>query len=382
MFWRTLTTYYPFWSILGMTGAAYLHRRSVLRSSLKLIGESAATEELLLDWHTRYGYSPHSLVSIFPQAQVWRDTKGRGVVPYLAIDNSWLVSGEPFIQPDIIPEVMSNFLAQARAERRFVGLVPTTSRLAANAETLGLDAVPIGVAPYFDLTSWAPKGDSGKKVRAGVNQARRAGINVTTTDGNDLTLLEVQNLCNAWLQTRKNIPFGWLFSLDPLRFKAHKRFFVARDDSGNMMGLLAASPIPLRSGWYLEDVLRHPQAPNGTAELLIVEGMAQLAKTGAQMATLGTVPAAKLPFGAELSRGNHRILTQVLTQMSQRMEWFYNFQGLYRFKAKFNPSWWEAEYALFSPGMLSSSKLGYAVLRAMSPQGLLPLLWHGISTKN
>src|SRR5205814_5432521 len=111
-------------------------------------------------------------------------------------------------------------------------------------------------------------------------------------------------LCTAWLKTRRTVKFGWVFTLDPLRFSERKRFFVARKACGEMIGLLAASPIPARNGWYLEDVLRHPDAPNGTSDLLIVEGMAALRRAGSQMATLGTVLAAHLELGEPQQRGN------------------------------------------------------------------------------
>ena len=56
--------------------------------------------------------------------------------------------------------------------------MPATHRFARLSRQVGLRAIKVGAAPYFDLATWAPRGDRAKKARAGVNQARRAGVRV------------------------------------------------------------------------------------------------------------------------------------------------------------------------------------------------------------
>ena len=331
--------------------------------------------DCLLEWHERWGYNPHGLVSILPGARTWTDPMGRGGVSYFVVGNTWLAS-DPFAPESEIAGVASDFIREATWLGKLVSFVPATMRLAVHAAELGMDAAPIGASPYFDLNTWAPRGDRGKKVRAAVNQARRSGVSVEEVCGNAICKNEVQGLCNAWLKTRRSVEFGWVFTLDPLRFSERKRFFVARNSSGRMIGLLAASPIPARNGWYLEDVLRHPEAPNGTSDLLIVEGMASLARTGSDMATLGTVLAAYLELGEGLKRGNHPVARKIFCTLGTHMEAFYNFSGLRRFKAKFSPSWWEPEFVLFPPGLTHSARVAVAATRAVAAAGVWNALWN------
>src|SRR5262249_16184913 len=145
-----------------------------------------------------------------------------------------------------------------------------------------------------DLATWAPRGDRAKKARAGVNQARRAGVRVTEISTIDERLArETACLTKSWLTTRRSaIKFEWLFNVDLFRHKQQKKYFAARDANDKLVGFLAASPIPARNGWYLEDVLRSKNAPNGTTDLLVVEALELLKKSGAQLATLGTAPMA------------------------------------------------------------------------------------------
>jgi lysylphosphatidylglycerol synthetase-like protein (DUF2156 family) len=378
MILRTLLTSYPLWSIVGATSAsaAYLRARWVKRLEPVDIDAGQSAEETLLKWQDIYGYNAHGLVSISPDACAWADPEGRGSICYLSIGGTWLAAGDPFAAQEDLFEVAKGFIEAAARANKLVSFVPSTIRFAKLAKRLGLDAVPIGVAPYFDLQSWAPRGDRAKKVRAGINQARRAGVKIEWAGSGEVSEDEVTMLCRSWLDTRRSVEFGWLFALEPLRFKERKHFFIARDSKERMIGLLAASPIPARDGWYLEDILRHPEAPTGTSDLLIVEGMAELASRGATMATLGTAPAARLDMGEPYSQGNHLLLNTILAGFATHMEAIYNFQGLKRFKTKFAPSWWEPEYALFPPGLTHPARVGAALARAVAPTGIINALWN------
>jgi phosphatidylglycerol lysyltransferase len=162
-----------------------------------------------------------------------------------------------------------------------------------------------------------------------------------------------------------------LVALDPFLHSEYKKYFTARVD-GKLVGFLAASPIPARKGWYLEDVLREPVAPQGTATLLVVEALAALKAEGATLATLGTSPlCTDGPVDIPIE---HRVVSRALDVASRRLAGFYNFEGLRRFKGKFVPSWWESEYVLGQRGVTIPPRVGHAIVRALVPGGLTQIL--------
>ena len=183
---------------------------------------------------------------------------------------------------------------------------------------------------------------------------------------------ETAQLCLHWLGSRRAATtFGWLVALDPFLHSQYKRYFAARVN-GKLVGFLAASPIPARKAWYLEDVLREPEAPQGTSTLLVVEALAKLKEEGAALATLGTSPLAT--DGPDDVPTEHRMVARALDMASRQLETFYNFKGLRRFKGKFVPSWWESEYALGQRGVAMPPRVAHALLRALVPGGLKQLL--------
>lgn len=217
----------------------------------------------LLRLQTLYGYNAHSLVSITPGARLWSPPDIDGAIVYSVFGRVWLAVGDPLADEGDAGELARAFLAAARRQRRLAAFIPATEGFARAGVAAGLSAVKVGAAPYFDLRTWAPRGDRAKKMRSGVNQAQRSGVKVETVSSADAEIRrETDALCRRWLKTRRSATeFGWLFVLDPFQHAERKRFFAARDGRGRLVGLLAASPIPAREGWYLEDILRLPDAP-------------------------------------------------------------------------------------------------------------------------
>jgi lysylphosphatidylglycerol synthetase-like protein (DUF2156 family) len=329
----------------------------------------------LLRLQTLYGYNPYSLASIAPGASVWSTPDIDGAIIYSEFGRVWLVAGDPLAPLEDMAELARQFAAFAKRKNRLVAFVPTSAEFARLITPECFMAVKVGASPCFDLKTWNPRGDCAKKLRAGVNQARRASVEVEMiSEGVDESLKkETAQLCMSWLSSRRSATtFGWLMALDPFLHSEYKKYFAARVN-GKLVGFLAASPIPARKAWYLEDVLREPDAPQGTATLLVVEALAKLKAEGVTLATLGTSPFATDGPNDVLS-SEHRMIERALRLASQRLGAFYNFEGLRRFKGKFVPSWWESEYALGQRGAAIPPRVAYAIVRALVPGGITQLL--------
>lgn len=362
------------WLVAGGLGygARYLH----LRARAARPAPPDATGNLLR-LQTLHGYNAHSLVSVAPGARVWTTPEIDGAIVYNEFGRVWLAAGDPLASELETSNLARHFIRAAQTAGRIAAFVPATTHFAQSIAGEDLTTLKIGAAPYFDLKRWEPHGDRAKRLRAGLNQAKRAGVVVEAIETVEEKLrVDAVGLCHEWLRSRRAATnFGWLFALDLFRHAAYKRFFTARDISGRLVGLLAASPIPARDGWYLEDVLRQPDAPPGTTDLLIVTAFRKLGESGAGIATLGTCPLAIDGDVIARTRGQHPS-ESALRLTATHLSSFYNFAGVRSFKAKFVPSWWESEYAIASRGLLVSPRVAWAVVRAVLPGGIISLLSH------
>ena len=344
----------------------------VWRASNPSIDPPAA---ILLGAFAKFGNCPHALVSLGPESSAWC-TYECGGVSYVARGNIWLAAGDPIVPVSTRATIAKQFAAAADVRRCVPVFVPSTEDFARCMLGERWSCLKVGASPYFDLKDWDPRGNAAKHLRSSVNRAVKSGVVVE--DANDVGALRevLDGLCADWLKTRlAGTSFGWLFALDPLRNACYKRFFVARNGHGAVVGLLAASPIPARNGWYLEDIIRSPDSPQGVCDALTYHSLRVLQAEGATTATLGTVLLSD--EGSDLTPSSEWTRTRKNLKVAKRLlGGFYNFDGLHNFKSKFVPSRWESEYVVVpdAGGVLRPMTIAVAAVRAIMPDGVWPMV--------
>lgn len=163
-------------------------------------------------------------------------------------------------------------------------------------------------------------------------------------------------LIARWLASRTIAPMGFLVQVDPFTFPDERRYFVA-ERGGEVVGFLCAIPIYARPGWFFEDFLRAPDAPNGTVELLVDAGMRAAAAAEIPYVTLGLVP----------------LSGEINPWLRAARRWgrtLYDFDGLRAFKAKLKPRAWDPIFLAY-PDTNNGFVAMFDTLTAFARGGLL-----------
>ena len=315
----------------------------------------------------RCGYEYQSFLSLYGGMESWASRDPEAVVVYRRVGRVAVVAAAPLAARENLTEISRRFLDFCAEQKLDCLMLPIGSEYAAIARSCGMALLHIGESGYFNLPEWRPAGDRAKKVRAGVNQASKAGVRVESYSPSQCddpqARAEIEELCQAWINTREVDALGWLLELDPFHLSENKRYFLARNAGGKLEGMLVCSPIYARDGWYLEDLIRRPDAERGVSELLIVEALKRLAAEGARLATLGTSPLA----GIE-PQGQFKRTSRLLKLVYEHFDAFYHFKALHRFKAKFAPSFVDQEYVAIYPPRIRL-RMVLAVIGAFDPAG-------------
>ena len=279
------------------------------------------------------------------------------VVGYVDTGSAWVAAGAPIAPPDRVGEVSDAFVAAARAAGRRASCFGTEARF---SEITKWPAMRIGDQPVWNPTSWADVVKSRKSLREQLRRARAKGVVVRGVATSELegTPLRAQldELIARWQASRPIAPMGFLVQIDPFTFVDERRYFVA-ERAGKVVAFLGIIPIFARGGWFFEDFLRDPDAPNGTIELLVDAGMKAAADARVPFVTLGLVPLS----------GDVKPWLRATRKLGRAL---YDFDGLRAFKAKFEPSGWDPIY-LAHPPKSSSIVALFDTLRAFARGGLL-----------
>ncbi|GGR03909.1 hypothetical protein GCM10008957_16080 [Deinococcus ruber] len=286
-----------------------------------------------------------------------------------------MAAGEPLAPVWAWSAFASAVLTMARQLRAVPCFAPVGSEFAATLRDLGLRSVRLGSTPYIHLHSWPQRGDAGAKIRHAVNRAARDGVDVQeqspslgmadpTTPAAQHWTREVETLSAHWLGQRKaSVPFHWIFEVQPLSHPHVKRYFEARQ-GGRLVGLIAASPLAGRDGWYLEDVLQDSRASSSAGTALVAAALDALRADGFRLATLGGIPLSTTRGWEDAEVTLPERLAYALRPL---LSGVYSFQGLERFKRRFGPAHWEDEYLALPSGVgawvRGGAALGRLILR-------------------
>jgi len=330
--------------------------------SSKPEAERARVLELL----RAFGWNATSFQILEPGLRYWFEAGG--CVAYVDTGRAWVAAGAPLASEQDLARVAEGFVQAARAQGRSAVFFATEERFVAHTDHA---ALLIGEQPLWDPSEWVASLERNSSLREQLRRARAKGVSVEPVTATQLAagtpLRQVlERLIAEWLRAKPLPPMGFLVRVDPFALMAERRLFVAHRAQGSereVVGFAAVIPVYVRQGWFLEDLIRSPRAPNGTTELLVDAAMRDAAALGSHYMTLGLSPLAgsvsrPLQWASKVSAG------------------LYDFRGVRAFKSKFRPAQWTPIY-LSHPRGSSAAPALYHSLSAFAQRGL----WsYGLST--
>jgi len=278
-------------------------------------------------------------------------------VAYVRTPGARVVAGSPIAAPEALEAVTSAFVRDAADAGKRCCFVATEDRFV-EATKGTLCSMQIGEQPVWDPRAWEDTLRGHKSLREQLRRARAKGVRVRLLEAEELEDGPARDAISAivqrWLASRELAPLDFLLRVDPFSFPGDRRCFVAERE-GEIVAFAALIPVRARSGWFLEDLVREPSAPNGTTESLVDAVMRWAASEDCGWLTLGLSPLA-----GDVAR--------VLQLARRTFSSFYDFEGLQRFKTKLGPDTWMPIHLSYPPTQSAVASLA-DVLMALAGGG-------------
>ncbi|HMV85363.1 MAG TPA: DUF2156 domain-containing protein [Blastocatellia bacterium] len=311
-----------------------------------------------------FGWNATAYQIINPGILHWFSAAGDAVVGYVEVSGYRIVAGAPVCLKERLAEVVAEFEGGAARAGLKVCYFGAEARLEKHlADSRQHSTLQLGAQPAWNPLYWAARFVRHASLRAQLNRARnKAVIGQEWPIERALGHAELHRCLREWLATRGAPPLHFLIEPQTLERLYDRRVFVA-EQAGQVLGFLVASPVPVRNGWLIEQIIRGAGAVNGTSELLVDMAVRAAAETGSEYVTLGlsplseqgTVESVAVPFW----------LRATLGWVRAHGRRFYNFDGLDAFKSKFQPERWEPVFAITNQPRFSPNTL-YAIAAAFT----------------
>lgn len=338
-------------------------------ASLPAVSFVTANSETLSQWHSEFAANP-SLLAALPAMTHMLSVPGVPGGLGLQKVGGVLVVAEPLAPSWAWGDLVSVLLSHVQVQGTVPCFGPVNAEFAALLTTLGFTNVRLGSTPYIHLHHWPQRGNSGAGVRHARNRATREktvfshigpGQSSWTSPGErEQWKREVLSLSAEWQKGhRANRPFHWIFDLQPLAFQEIKHYFEARS-GGRLVGLIAASPLPGRASWYLEDVLRSRDASAATGTALVSYALDFFQAADVPLVTLGGIPLSRT---RDWATADQTSLEKAVYRFRPLLSRLYSFDGLELFKRRFGPAHWEDEYLALPPGVWPRIRVAVAIAR-------------------
>ena len=333
-------------ALVGATGVAFLFALTTLirsaRQRATLPDEDQLTRALPLIKHFQ---SAQAHLALMGDKSLLFDEEGKAFIMYGIEGRSWVAMGDPVGRDDRArQELVWTF--RERCERGggwpvFYQVNPDDLDLYLE---VGMSLLKIGEEARVRLEHFNLDGKSKKVLRNTVNKLVREGVRMEIVPIEKVSALlpQLKPISDAWLREKRVREKGFSLGAFDERYLVRTPMAVVwqNDKPVAFANLFLTDSMDEAS----VDLMRYlPDAPPGLMDYLFVELMQWSKAQGYRWFNLGMAPLSGLQ-----SRRQAPLWNRFGALIFGRGARFYNFQGLHRYKDKFDPEW-EPRY-LAAPG--------------------------------
>lgn len=331
----------------------------------------------------QFGLNPMSYLALEDDKLYFFSKSVVGVCAYTLSNDIMVICGDLICKLEDQDAMCSELMVFAKTNYYSIVFLNTTDTFLELYKRNGFGITKYGEDAIFDLNEYNLKGGRVAKVRAAINHARKAGIEIHEYKPNQVRDLEIEKqiieISKEWLG-QKNMPeMKFMLGSNNLETPLKRRYFYAKNQLGEMLGYVVFNPYEMGHSVIAEVTRRKSNAPQGVLETIIYDAFMLMKDEGLSTGNLGLSPLYNLTTEDKL-KWNDYLFQYVYEHLDQ----IYGFKALHHAKEKYAPTSWEKRYIAFYPKPFLP-QYAYAIVNAQLPDRIskiiLRLLWDEIRTK-
>ncbi|RMZ84542.1 hypothetical protein DV737_g1131, partial [Chaetothyriales sp. CBS 132003] len=263
------------------------------------------------DLTANYGDSTHTSWGD-ERFKIWRHADTGAAISYVQEGQYAILPGDPLCHESQYFRVIVAFLQWLKKETRlkpiWILVNPPVEEVL--GDRLGWKTISCVAEERVDPTSRRAEADP--EVSKKIRQANNNGLKISDLDHKEPIAESIKERANQrvkdWLGNRKGTQIH-LSNIDLFRDEKHRRYFIAEDKEGTLVGIAVLAQLAPRHGWQCKYSLDFPGAPSGTIEAITIHALHAAEGMGVKSVTFGGGAATHLKVGHNVSSGRAKILS-------------------------------------------------------------------------
>lgn len=287
----------------------------------------------------------------------------QAVIAYKVVSGTALAVGDPVGSKSSFKSLVDDFSEYCRINDWSPAFIHTDGSNLKLYGHVGLSIQKIGEEALVDIAHFNRQVASNKYFRNIRNKFERQGYYCESLDPPHPSqmIARLRQISDDWLKIPGRAERGFMMGYFNEAYLQSSRLLVLRDQAGQIMAFLNRLS-SFKSGEANYDMLRAAaEAPTNSVDFLMLNFTKILESEGSKRVNMGLSPLT----GLDPERTDERTaIDNLLHFVYDNADRFYSFQGLARFKSKYEPQW-ESRYIIYRGGLAGFTKTMNALLKAM-----------------
>ncbi|WP_062314247.1 bifunctional lysylphosphatidylglycerol flippase/synthetase MprF [Demequina rhizosphaerae] len=358
-------------TLLSAIGVVWFTAFAIFLVGLLLASRRHTTDEAVRDRFEAIQRETEAMTSIgymtrWDGIDHWVSEEGTAALGFKQVGGTAIVLSDPVGRTADLPAAHAEFADFCRSRGWRLAYFAVSDEARLRLEDAGWRAIQVAEDTVVRLPDLEFKGKAWQDVRSAINRAKREGVTMRTFRFGDAPrgIKDQLEAISAQWAGDKSLPemgftLGDLREADDPNVEMH----VAVDEDGTVHGMTSWLPVYRDGdvvGWTIDIMKRRLDdgVMSGVMEFLIAESAVAFKEAGYEFISLSAAP---LSYSGEVEGTVERLLDI----LADKMEPYYGFTSLERFKAKFKPE--HRPLYLMYPDEAQLPALTLAILRAYLP---------------
>jgi lysylphosphatidylglycerol synthetase-like protein (DUF2156 family) len=310
-------------------------------------------------------------MTTWPGNVYWFNATGDAAVAYRVINDVAITMSDPVCLPGTERDVVRDFVAFCDSRSWTPVFYSVHEQFLPAFDEMEWQHMSVGEETLMHPQTLEMTGKAWQNVRSSLNRGTREGMTTLWTTYDELSrsyVSQINAISEAWVSEKELPEMGFtLGALEEIK-DPDVALMLALDSTGRIAAVTSWLPVYRDGravGYTLDFMRRADESMGGTMEFLIASAALHMKELGVEVLSLSGAPLAQAPVPKGSEAPAPTVMTELSDFLARTLEPAYGFSSLFKFKAKFNPTY--STIYMAYPDPLGLPSIGGAIGRAYLP---------------